>query len=147
MDLGDVKSIPHKQDKKKRLGRGTGSGCGKTCGRGHNGARSRSGWSKRNRWGGQIPLWRRLPKFGFNNARFERDYAEVNVCQLRRFEEGTEVTPELLEEVGLVKQPPDGRVKILGEGELDRALDVRAHAFTSGATEKIEDAGGTTEEV
>ena len=145
MDLSKVKAVPHKNQKKKRVGRGTGSDIGKTCGRGHNGARSRSGWSERNRWGGQIPLWRRLPKWGFNNADFRKDYEIVNVQQLRHFEEGTEVTPELLEESGLVKQPPGGRVKILGDGNLDRALTVKAHAFSDSASQKIEDAGGTAE--
>jgi len=92
--------------------------------------------------GGNIPLWRRLPKRGFTNARFRKEYSVVNVGQLNRFEEGTVVTPRLLEEAGLVKQPASNGVKVLGEGQLTRPLTVRADAFSKSAAAKIEQAGG-----
>jgi len=122
-----------------------GSGRGKTCGRGHNGARSRSGWSGRGMWGGQIPLFRRLPKVGFSNAPFRTEYAEVNLERLRVFAPQTHVTPQLLRERGIVKQLKNGGVKVLGRGELDRPLTVRAHAFSASARAKIESAGGRVE--
>jgi large subunit ribosomal protein L15 len=145
MDLSDAKSLNHARNRAKRVGRGRGSGRGKTCGRGMNGARSRSGWSRRNQNGGNIPLWRRLPKVGFSNADFKTRYTPVNVGALNRFDSGTRVTPELLEENGIVKQPSEDGIKILGQGELERDLTVRAHAFSDGAREKIESAGGTVE--
>ena len=145
MDLHKVKATPQKRSKRRRVGRGVGSGRGKTSGRGHNGAKSRSGWSSRGKFGGQFPLWRRLPKVGFTNAPFRNDYAIVNVNQLKRFSEGSEVTPELLEEEGLIKQVGGRSVKILGKGELDRSLTVKAGAFSKGAREKIEAAGGTAD--
>lgn len=147
MDLSEAKARTHKRKSKKRVGRGTGSGMGKTCGRGHNGARSRSGWSQRGMYGGQLPLFRRLPKFGFSNARFATDYAVVNVGQLADLPADTEVTPELLEQEGLVKQRKGRGIKVLGKGKLDNALTVRAHAFSKSAREKIESAGGTVETV
>lgn len=145
MDLSEAKALNHPRKRRKRIGRGPGSGMGKTSGRGHNGARSRSGWSQRGQVGGQIPLFRRLPKFGFNNAEFTKEYAVVNVKSLAHLPEGTEVTPEVLEDMGLVKNLKGKDIKILGKGEIDTALTVRAHAFSSGAREKIEAAGGTAE--
>lgn len=145
MDLTEAKSRNHKRSKRKRVGRGRGSGNGKTCGRGMNGARSRSGWSSRNQTGGNIPLWRRLPKVGFTNAPFKTTYTAVNVRELNGFEEDTHVTPKTLEEHGIVKQPSDDGIKILGDGEIEVPLTVEAHAFSESARRKIEDAGGTVE--
>lgn len=145
MDLSDAKSLNNPRKERKRVGRGHGSGHGKTCGRGMNGARSRSGWSRRNQNGGNIPLWRRLPKVGFTNADFKTSYTPVNLHQLNRFDAETRVTPEVLEDQGVVKQPSRDGIKILGSGELDRPLTVRAHDFSDSAREKIEAAGGTVE--
>ncbi len=127
-----------------RLGRGLGSGNGKTSGKGHKGQKARSGgMGKLGFEGGQTPLARRLPKRGFTNyTRVE--YAIVNLEQLNRFEEGTEVTPELLKAVGLVKNLKDG-LKVLGEGELEKALTVKANKFSSNAVAMIEKAGGKAE--
>ena len=129
---------------RKRRGRGTATGQGKTGGRGMNGQNSRSGGGVRLGFeGGQMPLYRRLPKRGFNN-KWATEYTIVNVSDLNRFEAGTEVTPELLKEAGLVKQVVDG-VKILGNGNLDKALTVKAQKFTKSAEEKINAAGGKAE--
>lgn len=129
---------------RKRKGRGTATGQGKTAGRGMNGQNSRSGGGVRLGFeGGQMPLYRRLPKRGFNN-KWAKEYSEVNVSALNRFEAGTEVTPALLKEAGLVKQVVDG-VKILGNGQLDRAVMVKAQKFTASAVEKITAAGGKAE--
>lgn len=128
----------------KRKGRGTATGQGKTGGRGMNGQKSRSGGGVRLGFeGGQMPLYRRLPKRGFNNI-FGTEYTIVNVEQLNKFEAGTEVTPALLEEAGMVKQVKDG-IKILGNGTLNNAITVKAHKFTKSAIEKIEAAGGKAE--
>ena len=130
--------------KPKRKGRGPGSGLGKTAGRGHKGQRSRSGGGVRPGFeGGQMPLTRRLPKRGFTNI-FAKVYTEVNVAQLEVFEPDTVVTPELLKEKGIIKKLNDG-VKILGEGELNKKLTVKAHKFSKAAQEKIEAAGGKAE--
>lgn len=145
MDLSEAKSLNHPRTKRKRVGRGHGSGHGKTSGRGMDGARSRSGWSQRNQIGGNIPLWRRLPKVGFSNADFKTTYTPVNVQVLNRFDPQTRVTPELLEECGIVKQPSRDGIKILGSGQLEQPLTVRAHAFSQSAREKIQAAGGTVE--
>jgi large subunit ribosomal protein L15 len=127
---------------RKRIGRGPGSGQGKTAGRGHKGQRSRSGGLPRRGFeGGQMPLQRRVPKRGFHN-KFSKDVVTVNVSALNRFESGAEVTPELLLEVGLIKKVGDG-LKVLGNGELTRALAVKAHAFSAAAIEKIQAAGGS----
>ncbi|MDI3298973.1 MAG: 50S ribosomal protein L15 [Bacillota bacterium] len=129
----------------KRVGRGPGSGHGKTSTRGTKGQKARSGGAKGPGFeGGQMPLQRRLPRRGFNNARFHKEYATVNVADLNVFEPGSEVTPELLLERRLVRKQLDG-IKILGDGELDRALTVRAHAFSQTARAKIEAAGGKAE--
>ncbi|MBE5790131.1 MAG: 50S ribosomal protein L15 [Clostridiales bacterium] len=128
----------------KRLGRGSGSGLGKTSGKGHKGAKARSGGGKRPGFeGGQMPLYRRVPKRGFTNI-FGTNYAEVNVERLDAFEDGTTVTIEMLLEKGIIRKTLDG-VKILGNGDLTRKLTVQANKFTAGAKEKIEKAGGKAE--
>ncbi|MBO4459383.1 MAG: 50S ribosomal protein L15 [Clostridiales bacterium] len=131
-----------------RKGRGAGSGNGKTAGRGHKGQNARSGGGVRPGFeGGQMPLYRRLPKRGFNNKRFAPAYIEVNIEDLERFE-GTEVTAASLAEAGIISLPKvnDG-IKILGNGELTKALNVQAKKFSASAKEKIEKAGGTATEV
>ena len=130
---------------RKRVGRGPGSGTGKTSGKGHKGQNARSGGGVRPGFeGGQLPLYRRLSKRGFNNYNFRTVYATVNVGDLERFEEGTTVTKELLIEVGLVKKELNG-IKILGNGTLEKKLTVKANIFTGSAIAKIEEMGGTTE--
>ena len=134
---GEVKS-------KKRLGRGIGSGLGKTSGKGHKGQNARSGGGVRPGFeGGQMPLFRRLPKRGFTNV-FKKEYDVVNVSDLSKFEDGAEVSVEALIEAGIVKNPRDG-VKILGNGELTKKLNVKANAFSASAKEKIEALGGKAE--
>ena len=132
-----------------RKGRGAGSGNGKTAGRGHKGQKARSGGGVRPGFeGGQMPLYRRLPKRGFNNKRFALDYIEVNVGDLEKLEAGSEVTAASLAEAGIITLPKvnDG-IKILGNGDLTKKLDVKAAKFTASAKEKIEKAGGTAQEV
>ena len=131
-----------------RKGRGAGSGNGKTAGRGHKGQKARSGGGVRPGFeGGQMPLYRRLPKRGFNNTRFAPDYIIVNIADLEKFE-GTEVTAAALAEQGIITLPKvnDG-IKILGNGDLTKKLDVKATKFSASAKEKIEKAGGTATEV
>ena len=131
---------------RKRLGRGTGSGLGTTAGKGHDGQNSRSGGGVRPGFeGGQMPLFRRLPKRGFTNI-FRKEIGTINIDDLNRFEEGTVVTPELLMENGLIKKShsKDG-VKILGDGELNVKLTVQAQRFSKAAVEKIESTGGKAE--
>ncbi|MFY9177079.1 MAG: 50S ribosomal protein L15 [Caldicoprobacterales bacterium] len=129
---------------RKRKGRGPSSGLGKTAGRGQKGQKSRSGGGVRPGFeGGQMPLTRRLPKRGFTNI-FAKVYSEVNLAQLEVFEADTVVTPELLKEKGIIKKLNDG-VKILGKGELNKKLTVKAHKFSKAAQEKIEAAGGKAE--
>ncbi len=129
---------------KKRKGRGIASGLGKTSGRGHGGQKSRSGGGVRPRFeGGQMPLQQRLPKRGFTNI-FRSDLAEINVEALNRFESDSVVTPDILKEKGLVKNVKDG-LKVLGRGELEQKLTVKAHKFSKTAVEKIEAAGGKAE--
>jgi large subunit ribosomal protein L15 len=144
MDLSNLKPAERSRFEKKRVGRGQGSGNGKTAGRGHKGAQSRSGFKfKRGFEGGQMPLHRRLPKRGFHNL-FRIEYAVVNLDTLaERFDEGTVVTPELLRERGLVAG--SGLVKVLARGDVSKALTVRAHKFSGKAAEKIAAAGGTAE--
>ena len=128
----------------KRLGRGVGSGLGKTSGKGHKGAKARSGGGKRPGFeGGQMPLYRRVPKKGFTNI-FRTEYAEVNVGQLEVFTEGTVVNAELLKAAGIIKKTLDG-VKIMGNGEFTKKLTVEAAKFTESAKEKIEAVGGKAE--
>ena len=128
-----------------RVGRGAGSGLGKTSGRGEKGQKARSGYSHKFGFeGGQLPLYRRLPKRGFSNARFKVEYAVINLSDLNKFESDAVVTPELLKEMGLVKNGLDG-IKVLGNGTLDKKLVVRAHKFSSKAKEEIEKLGGKAE--
>jgi large subunit ribosomal protein L15 len=145
MDLSGLKPPKGAKHGSKRVGRGQGSGLGKTAGRGHKGAQSRSGYRrKRGFEGGQMPLHRRVPKRGFHNP-FRVEYAVVNLDTLaERFEPGTVVTPDLLRERGLVRES-GAPVKILARGELDKALTVRAHKFSGKAAEKIAAAGGAAE--
>lgn len=147
MDLSNLKPAKGAKQNKKRVGRGPGSGNGKTAGRGHKGAQSRSGYSyKRGFEGGQMPLHRRLPKRGFNNI-FRIEYAVVNLDQLESsFDAGATVNIDTLREVGLVhgrKRP----IKVLGRGELTKALTVHAHKFSGKAAEKLAAAGGKAEAI
>ena len=129
----------------KRLGRGTGSGLGKTSGKGHKGQNARSGGGVRPGFeGGQLPLFRRLPKRGFSNAMFKVEYATINVSDLDKFEEGAVITPELLKEMGILKKQLAG-VKVLGNGNLTKKLTVKANKFSATAVEKIEAIGGKAE--
>ena len=147
MDLSNLKPAKGAKQTKKRVGRGPGSGNGKTAGRGHKGAQSRSGYSfKRGFEGGQMPLHRRLPKRGFNNI-FRTEYAVVNLDQLEaRFDTDATVTPDALREAGLIhgKRLP---IKVLGRGELTKALTVHAHKFSGKALEKLAAAGGSAEAI
>ena len=130
---------------RKRVGRGPGSGMGKTSTRGENGQKSRSGASI-SAWfeGGQSPLYRRIPKRGFNNARFRTEFATINLSDLNKFNDGDVVTPELLKEKGIIKKQLCG-IKVLGNGTLEKKLTVKANRFSSAAVTKIESAGGTAE--
>ncbi len=144
MKLHELRAPEGSTRNPKRKGRGTATGQGKTAGRGMNGQKSRSGGGVRLGFeGGQMPLYRRLPKRGFHN-KWATEYTIINVSDLNRFEAGTEITPELLMAEGLVKQVIDG-VKVLGNGELEKALTVKASKFTKSAVEKIEAAGGKAE--
>jgi len=144
MKLHELKPNPGSVKNRKRLGRGTATGQGKTSGRGMNGQKSRSGGGVRPGFeGGQMPLYRRLPKRGFTNI-FGTVYAEINVEVLNVFEDGAEVTPEMLKAEGILKKQLDG-VKILGNGDLAKKLTVKAHKFSKSAVEKIEAAGGKVE--
>ena len=144
MKLHELKYTEGARRSTKRLGRGNGSGLGKTSGKGHKGQNARSGGGVRLGFeGGQTPLARRLPKRGFTNFT-RKEYAIVNVELLNRFENGAVVTPELLVEMGMVKKVLNG-IKILGEGELEKALTVKAHKFSKSAVEVIEKAGGKVE--
>lgn len=130
---------------RKRVGRGAGSGLGKTSGKGHKGQNARTGGGVRLGFeGGQLPLFRRLSKRGFNNYNFRTNYATINVSDLEGFEDGTEVTVELLLDTGLIKKELDG-VKVLGSGELTKKLFVKANAFSETAKAKIEKNGGKAE--
>lgn len=145
MRLHDLKPN-QKLKKKNRVGRGSGSGNGKTSGRGHDGQKSRSGGGTRPGFeGGQMPLYRRLPKRGFKNHT-RKIYETINVCDLNIFEDGTEVTPELLFENKILnKNKAKNGIKILGDGELEKNLTVKAHKFTKSAEEKITAQGGKAE--
>jgi len=130
---------------RKRVGRGPGSGLGKTAGRGEKGQKSRSGYGRKTGFeGGQMPLHRRVPKRGFTNARFRKEFAEVNLGRLEVFDAGTIVTPDVLQRRGIVKRLRDG-VKILGKGDLTKALTVHAHRFSARAKERISGLGGKVE--
>lgn len=129
----------------KRVGRGIGSGTGKTAGRGENGQKSRSGYSRKFGFeGGQIPLYRRIPKRGFSNHRFKIAYATINVSDLNIFEDKTIVTPLMLKEKRLITQELNG-IKVLGNGKLEKNVTVMAHQFSKSAKDKIEAAGGKIE--
>jgi large subunit ribosomal protein L15 len=145
MDLENLKPSKGSRRKRKRVGRGTGSGTGKTSGRGHKGQKARSGFKQTPGFeGGQMPLHRRLPKFGFTNL-FRKEYQIVNVADLARLEAG-EVSPQTLKAAGLIKKT-DIPVKILGNGNVDKAYTVKAAAFTKSAVTKLEAAGGKAEVV
>ncbi|QDT16048.1 50S ribosomal protein L15 [Alienimonas californiensis] len=147
MIIDDVHKDIRKNRKKKRVGRGPGSGHGKTSGRGHKGFYSRAGSSRRTGFaGGTTPLFMRVAKRGFSNAKYRLKVAAVNVSSLEVFDGGTEITPEFLKEKGFTNGPFDV-VKILGDGELTKKLTVKAHRFSASARQKIEAAGGTVVEV
>ncbi|MBM7694376.1 large subunit ribosomal protein L15 [Peribacillus deserti] len=144
MKLHELKPAEGSRKERNRVGRGIGSGNGKTAGKGHKGQNARSGGGVRLGFeGGQTPLFRRLPKRGFTNVN-RKDYAVVNLETLNRFEDGTEVTPELLIETGVVSNEKAG-IKILAKGNVEKKLTVKAHKFSSAAKEAIEAAGGKTE--
>ncbi|MBO8126505.1 MAG: 50S ribosomal protein L15 [Firmicutes bacterium] len=144
MRLHDLKPAPGSKSASKRVGRGIGSGLGKTSGRGQKGQKARSGGGKGPQFeGGQTPLVRRLPKRGFTNV-FKKEYAVINLKDLEIFEEGTEVTPELLLEKGMISKAKDG-VKLLGTGEISKALTVKVNGISKSAARKIEAAGGKVE--
>lgn len=143
----EITSIAGGKKRRKRIGRGPGSGHGKTSGRGHNGSLSRAGsGGKIGYEGGQMPLFRRLPKRGFSNYRFVRRYEIINVSQLDRFENGSIINVESLFNAGLVDSA-DSRVKILGDGELTKKLDVNVHKFSKAAHDKILSCGGVAKVV
>ncbi|WP_026693340.1 50S ribosomal protein L15 [Peribacillus kribbensis] len=144
MKLHELKPAEGSRKERNRVGRGIGSGNGKTAGKGHKGQNARSGGGVRPGFeGGQTPLFRRLPKRGFTNIN-RKEFAIVNLDALNRFEDGTEVTPELLIETGVIKNEKAG-VKILAKGKVEKKLTVKAHKFSSAAKEAIEAAGGQTE--
>ncbi len=150
MDLTDLRPNPARKSSKKRVGRGHGSGSGKTSGRGQKGQKARYSIAPGFE-GGQTPLYQRLPKLrgqsnkAHNIGIFRQRYTTVNVAALQALDAGTEVTPELLIEVGMIKKLEAKGLKVLGDGDLDTALTVKAHAFSSSAKDKIEAAGGTAE--
>ncbi|MDZ4685199.1 MAG: 50S ribosomal protein L15 [Planctomycetaceae bacterium] len=148
MQIHDVHEDIHTQPNRKRIGRGIGSGHGKTSGRGHKGAKSRSGYKRHfGKTGGQMPIMRRVAKRGFNNNQFRLTVAEVNISALEAaFEAGTQVTPEMMADRGLAKGRFDV-VKVLGDGELNKALTVLAHRFSASAEAKIAAAGGKAERI
>src|SRR5437773_10368279 len=144
MALHDLRPARGAVRERKRVGRGPGSGLGKTSGRGEKGQKSRSGFSHKPGFeGGQMPLHRRVPKRGFNN-KFRKEFATVNLERLEIFDAGTIVTPEVLLRRGMIKKLGDG-LKVLGGGELTKALTVRAHKFSARAAERIQGAGGKAE--
>ena len=144
MKLHELNSLPEAK-RRKIVGRGSGSGMGKTSTRGENGQKSRSGASI-SPWfqGGQSPIYRRIPKRGFNNARFTTRFATINLSDLNRFNDGDVVTLELLKELGIIKKELSG-LKVLGNGELEKKLTIKANRFSSKAVSKIENAGGVAE--
>ena len=145
MELNNLPKNAGSTHRGKRVGRGPGSGLGKTSGRGENGQKSRSGASIPAVFeGGQTPLFRRLHKRGFSNAKFKVRYATINVGDLNRFKDGEVITPELLKELGIVKKQLAG-VKVLGDGTLDKKVTVKAHRFTQSALKKIEESGSKAE--
>lgn len=146
MKLHELTYTEGSRHKKKRIGRGTGSGTGKTAGKGHKGQNARSGGGVRPGFeGGQTPLFQRLPKRGFTNHT-RKEYTVINLDILNRFEEGTTITPELLVEQRIVKQVKAG-IKVLGNGALEKKVNVSAHKFSGSAKEAIEKAGGSITEL
>ncbi len=144
MKLHELAPAPGSKKVRTRVGRGLGSGLGKTSGKGHKGQKARAGGGVRTGFeGGQMPIYRRLPKRGFYN-KFAKEYAEVNVSELNRFDNGAVVDPVALIEIGILKNVRDG-VRILGNGELEKSLTVIASGFTKSAAEKIAAAGGKIE--
>ena len=142
--LNELKPVPGARHSRKRIGRGTGSGHGKTAGKGNKGQNARSGGGVRPGFeGGQIPLFQRLPKRGFQNIN-RKEYAIVNLCDLNVFDNGTVVTPDLLIDAKIIKDIKSG-VKILGRGTLEKKLTIKAHKFSASASEEIKRAGGTAE--
>jgi large subunit ribosomal protein L15 len=149
MKINELKASPGSRQTAYRKGRGVGSGNGKTAGRGHKGQNARAGGGVRPGFeGGQMPIYRRLPKRGFNNKRFAEHYIVINISDLERFENGMVIDAALLKATGVISLPKvnDG-IKLLGNGELTKKLTVKADAFTASAREKIEKAGGSAEEV
>ena len=145
MKLNELQRNIGATQKKKRVGRGPGSGLGKTSGRGQKGQKARSGASINPVFeGGQLPLYRRIPKRGFKNAKFKTVYGVINLDKLNKFEDGTVVTPALLKDTGLVKKQYDG-VKVLGTGKLEKKLTIQANKFSASALEKINKAGSKAE--
>ncbi|MCC7212075.1 MAG: 50S ribosomal protein L15 [Candidatus Brocadia sp.] len=146
MNFMDIKALPFEKKRRKRVGRGRGSGMGKTSGRGGKGATARSGNETKIQFeGGQTPLFRRLPKRGFNNP-FKKKYAIINLKDISHFEEGTKVDAEKLKDAGIIKKVMHG-VKVLGDGDLKISLIVIAHKFSKIAKEKIQAAGGEAKTV
>jgi large subunit ribosomal protein L15 len=145
MALHNLKPARGATSARKRVGRGPGSGLGKTSGRGEKGHKSRSGYSRKLGFeGGQMPLHRRVPKRGFTNARFRKEFTCVNIEQLEVFDAGSIVTPDLLMKRGIIKKLKDG-LKVLGDGALTKSLTVRAHKFSAKAQERITGVGGKAE--
>lgn len=146
MKLHQIAPAINSTTKAKRLGRGIGSGTGKTSGKGTKGQNSRSGGGVRPGFeGGQMPLTRRLPRRGFNNKNFDKEYSIVNVCQLNTLKEGTVVTAELLKEKNIIKNIAPYGLKVLGNGNLEKALTVKANKFSETAIQKINKVGGKAE--
>ena len=146
MNLNDLNAVPVKRQKRKRKGRGIAAGQGKTCGRGTKGQKSRSGYSRRFGFeGGQMPLFRRLPKKGFTNALFKVEYAIVNTGQLNIFDDDAKVDLEVLKGAGLVKKNAT-RIKILAKGALSKQLSIEADKFSQTARQMVESVGGTAQE-
>jgi large subunit ribosomal protein L15 len=144
--INTLKPNPGSTHKTKRIGRGPGSGHGKTAARGHKGMWSRSGSSqKRGFEGGQMPLHRRMPKRGFTNAIFKKKFSTINVSDLAKFENGSKIGPQELVDKGVIRKLATHGLRVLGDGQVDRALHVSAHYFTESAKEKITKAGGTVE--
>ena len=146
MNIHELSPAPNSTRKAKRVGRGIGSGLGKTSGRGQKGQNSRSGGGVRPGFeGGQMPLIRRLPRRGFNNYEFRKEYTIINVCDLEKLEDGTVVDIALLKDKKMISKVADYGLKVLGNGELTKKLTVKAAVFTKTAKEKIEKAGGQIE--
>jgi large subunit ribosomal protein L15 len=145
MKLNELMQNNGARTERRRVGRGPGSGLGKTSGKGEKGQKARSGVSIPATFeGGQLPLYRRLPKRGFSNAQFKIKYAVINVSDLNKFDDGAVVTPEILHDAGLLKNQLDG-VKVLGNGTLEKKLTIKAHKFSKEAVNKIEKSGSTLE--